>query len=305
MIATIAAQQVTVLRRQQVVISLLALMLLMTVIAGVLGWSSHRTVLGVYDQATTLLAGRGDPVPPNPISLKPSLSLLANMEVYVPMVGALLALLIGHLSIVDDVASGVGRLVFSRPIDRRSYLAGKILAASGVLLALAALSCVVGILSVTAVNAALPTGGEVARIAAFYSVSWLYLVVFALVGMITVVAIGRRPISLLTALGVWLVITFVLPQVTSGQRPTASLNPVVEPTTTSQAFFRATSWLRPISLVEQYKTASAQLLEIGSPGQTTATIVHVIPIALAVIVASATAFITISRNDVSKGTIRD
>ena len=305
MIATVAAHQVQVLRRQRVVVGAVTLMLVMTVVAGVLGWSSHHTVLGVYDQAAVLLAERGDPVPPNPIALRSTLALLANMEVYVPLVGALLALLVGHLSAVDDVASGIGRLVFSRPIDRRSYLAGKIAAAGGVLLALMAAGGVIGVASVAVVNGAWPSTGEVARITAFYLVSWLYLMVFSIVGLVTVLAVGRRPIALLSGIGVWLAITFLLPQLTSGQRPTAALNPVVDGSTSSQRFFQMTSRLRPISLVEQYKTASAQLLEIGSPAQTTRTFVHVIPIAVAVVLVAAAAFTAISRNDASKGTISD
>ena len=36
----------------------------------------------------------------------------------IPLIGALLALILGHLSIVDDETNGTGRLVFSRQITR-------------------------------------------------------------------------------------------------------------------------------------------------------------------------------------------
>ena len=91
MITAIATQQIRGLVRQRVFVVLLVTLLLMTALAGILGWSSHRTIVGVYDEAVKLLASRGQPAPPNPFLLKPTLSLLSNMVVYIPFIGALLA----------------------------------------------------------------------------------------------------------------------------------------------------------------------------------------------------------------------
>jgi ABC-type transport system involved in multi-copper enzyme maturation permease subunit len=304
-IATIASQQILALRRQRVFVSLLSLMLAMTAVAGVLGWSSHRTIVGVYDQATILLAQRGEPAPANPFTLKPTLSLLSNMEIYIPLIGALLAILLGHLSIADDEASGVGRLVFSRPIDRRTYLAGKVAAAAAVLATSMIASTVVSALSLWIVNSSAPTGGELARIVGFYGVAWLYLMVFAVIGMLTMLLAGRRPLALLSAMGAWLVITFVVPQFTSGLRPVASLNPIVDPVSTSQTFFRVTAHARPASLVEQYKTVSAQLLEIAPAEPAGHTIARLAPIAIALAAVSVAAVFAIGRHDFSNGASRD
>ena len=60
-------------------------------------------------------------------------------------------------------------------------------------------------------------------------------------------------------MGAWLVITFVMPQFTSGLRPTQSLNPITDPvSTTTDASSSITSKLRPYSVVEQYKEASGR-----------------------------------------------
>jgi len=304
-IDTIARQQILALRRQRVFVSLLTLMLAMTAVAGVLGWSSHRTIVGVYDQATILLAQRGQPAPANPFTLEPTLSLLSNMEIYIPLIGALLAIVLGHLSIADDEASGVGRLVFSRPIDRRTYLTGKVAAAAIVLAALMAVSVVVGAVSLWIVNSSVPTGGELARIVAFYTVAWLYLMVFAVIGMLTMLLAGRRPLALLSAMGAWLVITFVVPQFTSGLRPVASLNPIVDPVSTSQRFFQITARARPASIVEQYKTISTQLLETAPAEPAGHTLARLAPLAVALAAATVAAMFAIGRHDFSKGASRD
>jgi ABC-type transport system involved in multi-copper enzyme maturation permease subunit len=298
-IATIASHQVLSLRRQRVFLALLATLLTMTALAGVLGWSSHQTIVRVYDEAVKLLASTGKPAPPNPFLLKPTLSLLSNMVVYIPLIGALLALILGHLSIVDDETNGTGRLVFSRQITRTSYVIGKIASAAAVLAIVLAASLVVSAASLLVVNHTI-AGADLGRLGLFYALSWLYLMVFALIGMVTVLMTQRRSIALLSAMGAWLVITFVIPQFTSGLRPTQSLNPITDPASTSQTFFKITSKLRPYSVVEQYKQASGRILQTATAESLGHTIQRVLPIAgLAVVLALVTVRL-VQRHDFSR-----
>ena len=278
MIATVASHQVLSLRRQRVFLAMLATLLTMTALAGVLGWSSHQTIVRVYDEAVKLLASTGKPAPPNPFLLKPTLSLLSNMVVYIPLIGALLALIVGHLSIVDDETNGTGRLVFSRQISRTSYVLGKIASAAIVLAVVLAASLAVSVGALLVVNRTIASA-DLGRLLMFYGLSWLYLMVFALIGMVTVLMTRRRSIALLSAMGAWLVITFVIPQFTSGLRPTQSLNPITDPASTSQTFFKITSKLRPYSIVEQYKQASGQILHTATAESVGHTIQRIMPIA--------------------------
>ena len=305
MIATIASHQVLALRRQRVFVALLGTLLAMTAIAGVLGWSSHRTIVGIYDEATKLVVSQGQPAPANPIGLQPTLSLLSNMVIYIPLIGALLAVVLGHLSIADDESSGVGRLVFSRRITRSTYLAGKVVAAAAVLGVILVASLVVSTVSLWIVNGAAPTIAELGRLGLFYGLSWMYLMVFALIGMLAVLATRRRPLALLSAMGAWLVITFVVPQFTSGLRPTASLNPILDPVSTSQTFFKVTSKARPLSVVEQYKAASGRILETGPTESIGHTIARTTPIAGLLITLVVAAALLIRHHDFSKGSSHD
>jgi len=277
-IATIASHQVLSLRRQRVFLAMLATLLTMTALAGVLGWSSHQTIVRVYDEAVKLLASTGKPAPPNPFLLKPTLSLLSNMVVYIPLIGALLALIVGHLSIVDDETNGTGRLVFSRQVSRTSYVLGKIVSAATVLAVVLTASLGVSVAALLVVNRAI-AGADLGRLVMFYGLSWLYLMVFALIGMVTVLMTRRRSIALLSAMGAWLVITFVIPQFTSGLRPTQSLNPITDPASTSQTFFKVTSKFRPYSIVEQYKQASGRILHTAPAESFGHTVQRVLPIA--------------------------
>jgi ABC-type transport system involved in multi-copper enzyme maturation permease subunit len=250
----------------------------MAALAGFLGWSSHRTIVKVYDATVASLAAQGKPAPPNPFDAKPRLSLLSNMTIYVPLIGALVAILIGHLAIAEDRAAGAGRLIFSRPIARGRYLAGKLAGSTLALVAILAGCLVLSAISLVIVNSSIPGAGDLGRLALFYGLSLAYLLLFALIGMGSALLTPVRSLSLLAAIGVWLVLTFAVPQVTSGLRPTASLNPVSDPVSTSQRFFKVTSHARPFSVSEQYKLASSQILETATPETTGRTLERVAPI---------------------------
>jgi ABC-type transport system involved in multi-copper enzyme maturation permease subunit len=289
------------LRRQNVFIYVLVTFLVITALAGVLGWSSHHTIARVYDEAVVLLASTGQQAPPNPFVLKPILSPLSNMVVYVPLIGALLALVLGHSSIVDDDAGGVGRLIFSRQVTRTSYILGKIACLAAVLAVILCIGQAVSAISLLIINRSMPGPADLGRLSLFYGLSWLYLMLFALIGMLAVLTAGRRSLALLYALGAWLVITFVLPQFTSGLRPTQSLNPTTDPISTSQTFFKVTAHARSYSPVEQYKAASGRILNI-SPGEPTSeTLARVAPILGAVVVLSLLALHLVQRHDFSRG----
>ena len=302
MIATIAAQQIVSLRRQRFVSSIVAIFGAVTTMAGIIGWSSHNTIIKVYNEATRLLASEGKPAPPNPFLVKPTLSLLTNMAIYVPLIGALIALVLGHLSFADDLSSGIGRLIFSRQVSRTKYLAGKILSAGVVLAAMLAASLVISITALAMVNGSWPSASKFASLLMFYALSWLYLMAFALVGMLTVLMSRRRSLALLSAIGVWLVVTFVVPQFTSGLRPTTSLNPINDPVSTSQAFFNVTAKFRPASVGEQYKRASAQILGTAPNEAATATLLRVLPIAIVAVALVAITARIVQRNDYSRST---
>lgn len=109
----------------------------------------------------------------------------------------------------------------------------------------------------------------------------------------------RRSLALLSAIGVWLIITFVVPQFTSGLRPTQSLNPLTEPVGTSQAFFRVTQ-AQPLSIVEQYKTAAGTILGTSPNRPTTETVLTIVPIVVAGFVLIGPVLWRIQRHDYAR-----
>ena len=300
MIGVIARQQLLSLRRQQTFLAFLAVFLLMTALAGVIGWSSHRTIVQVYAVAVAVLAADGQPAPPDPFTSVPALSLLSNMTIYIPLICALLALVLGHLAVADEQSTGIGRLVFSRPLSRTGYILGKLLGVGLALGAVMAAATIASLAALIVANGRVPSAPDVGRLVLFSVLSLGYLLLFALVWMLTTLLSRRRSVGLLAAVSAWLVVTFVLPQFTSGLRPTASLNPIADPVSSSLAFFQITARARPLSVSEVYKDVSAQILALGPGRPASTTLAAVVPVVFIVLALAALVAVAAHRHYYSR-----
>jgi ABC-type transport system involved in multi-copper enzyme maturation permease subunit len=304
--AVIAGQHLRSLTRRRTFVLMLGVLLLMTALSGFIGWSSHRMIIRVYDETVRTLEAAGKPAPPNPFASKPRLALLNNMIIYMPLIGALLAIVIGHLSVMDDRLAGVTRVIFSRPVDRSSYFRGKLLGSAVAGAVIMAACLVLSVVALTLINRGVPTGSEFLRLVLFYGLSGLYLLLFVLVGTVAALCTRSQSMALFAAVAVWVLVTFATPQFTSGLRPVASLNPVTDPTTTtSSAFFRATSKAKPIAVNEQYKALSTRILTEGSRVEPARTAGQLAPIVVFTLLLAGWAGALVRRHDFSEEGARD
>jgi len=302
----IARQHLRSLARRQTFVLMLVVLLLMTALSGFIGWSSHATIIRVYDETVRTLHAAGRSAPPNPFDNKPRLALLNNMIIYVPLIGALLAIVIGHLSVMDDRLAGVTRVIFSRPVSRSSYFWGKFAGSAIAITAIMAACLLLSGVAITLLNSGLPTASELLRLIEFYLLAGAYLMLFVLIGMIASLLLRSQSMALFAAVAVWVLITFATPQFTSGLRPVASLNPVTDPVTIKRSpFFKVTAAAKPASVSEQYKALSAQILTEGSHVKPLDTAGKLAPIAIIGLLLTAWASRLVRRHDYSEESVRD
>lgn len=259
----IARQSLLFIFRERTVALLAGLFVVLVLVSAYLGWSATSTVNAIYADAVVYLKGVGQAIPPNPVNDISPLSLMRNMSIYVSLIGALSAIVIGYQLIAADRKSGVVPLLGSRPFERSTYARGKIQAlvmAVGGLMAVAAVIAV-GTFIVLPTNAL----GAVGWISlfAFFGLAFLYMLMFGLLAMATAAWARSESVGLLVPVTVWLTVTFILPSLTSNIHPTAAINPIsalAPPPDTS--FFQWTGWLfGPLSIAESFKYLSAGLLD--------------------------------------------
>ncbi|MFH0915628.1 MAG: ABC transporter permease [bacterium] len=261
----VAKQETKSAGRERLAIALLVVFLGMTVASAAIGWSSHHTVMSVYNE-TVLQIGRDIP---NPFASASALDVVKNTVIYIVLIGALLAVVVGVRAGVRDRKAGVTDLILSRPIGRRSYLLGKLLGAQawmGVVL-LAAL--IASWFSIWVISGTPLTLTPTVILLGFFALAWVFLLPFSVVGMIAGANSRHESTALLIPILIWVVVTFVIPQLGTAQNPTALLNPVPGVAATSDLFSRVNhTILQPLSITEHFKHASAVILQLQDVSST-------------------------------------
>ncbi|MDE2037722.1 MAG: ABC transporter permease subunit [Patescibacteria group bacterium] len=265
---TLIAHELRTLRREGTFSTLLGIFSSVTLFSVFIGWSTRSTTIAIYAATVTTLKAAGvSHIAPNPLLGVSTLSIFNNLIIYTLLVGALLAIVIGHRSFVRDRKSGVVPLLLSRPAGRPLYIAGKLCGISAALLFILFSMFVVSALSTLLIPALHLSGGEFLSLAAFYTVSFLYLAFFAALGLLFGVYMSNESLALLAPVLVWIAVVFILPELSTGQNPVSLLNPVtLAHVPSSGTFFSsARAILSPFSFGQDYTALALHFLRI-SPG---------------------------------------
>jgi ABC-type transport system involved in multi-copper enzyme maturation permease subunit len=246
---------------------LLIIFILMTIFSTYIGWSAKNTIINVYQETVKELSLKGiKEIPPNPFTGIPDLSILKNMIVYVFLIGSLLALVIGNNAFIRDRRSGVLRIIFSKFISKQTYIFGKIVGIFETLLFVVFISFLLSLFSAVLISGHFLTPIEILKLSEFYAISLVYLLIFSMVGLYFAIDSDGESIALLIPVIIWVIITFVIPKITSSLVPTALLNPTnIQAVTPHSNFFHILQIvIRPFSISESYKEISGILLETNS-----------------------------------------
>lgn len=264
----IARQSLAGLIRDRSVLMLVGFFAAMVLVTAWLGWSASSTVNAIYAEAVTYLTAAGQPVPPNPIGETAPLSVLRNLGVYISLIGAFSAIVIGHLLIEADRKAGTLPLIGARPFDRRAFALGKMRAlvmATGAMMLVASVISVVTLFAIPGLNVG---AGDLMYLALFLLAGWAYITTFGFIALGAASRMTGTASGLIAATIVWLVITFVLPELTANVHPTAAINPVstLAPTPDTTFFHFMATVLGPFSLSEAFAWMSGSLLSFLPDG---------------------------------------
>lgn len=258
----IGRQALAALARERTVALIAVLFVILVLVSAYLGWSATATVDAIYASATHWFRANAQPVPPNPVTQTSALALLRNLTIYISLIGAFSAIVVGYRLVETDRRAGVLPLIGTRPLDRLAYARGKITALAEVVGGLVVLAAAVGALTLLILPSVHVGAADWLRLAAFFGLGWLYTMSFGLVAIGSCARAEGETGGLLVPAVLWLTLTFVLPALTGNILPTAAINPVsaLAPAPQTAAFAWSATLLGPLSLAEAYKYLSADLL---------------------------------------------
>lgn len=255
--SAVMAQELLCTARERLPQLLLAVFVGMIAASAFIGSSARASVTGVYREALR----QGLTTVANPFDALSPLYYARNTVIYIVLIGALLAIVIGVRSTLRDRQARTADLILSRDVNPSFYLGSKLAGLALFVLVVSAVSAVINIGCISVVAGHVLSVEDSARIVGLYALAWLFMLPFVALGMASGLLASSSTSALLTPIVIWSVVIFILPLLGTAAHPVSLLNPVSLPPAPQDGFFAATSSLvNPLSIGEQFKHVGALML---------------------------------------------
>jgi ABC-type transport system involved in multi-copper enzyme maturation permease subunit len=197
--------------RSRVLIVLIAILVTSTVGSVLIGASDYAAQLTDYNDYRAAATAQGlTRIAPFPLAV---LSLLRGALEYLEILGAIFAITLGYLSVSRERVNRTLPLLRSRPLTGAELATGSYLGALGIFTTLVAATALAGVVSLGLIGHDWISPTQGLRVSLACLAALLYLSAFYCLGAIAT-AKARVPVNgLIVALGIWLVVVLVLPQI--------------------------------------------------------------------------------------------
>ena len=273
-------------RRARTAQLLLIVFIGMVIASSVIGWVTNQTVTGVYEK----VVADGLTTAPNPFAGVTPLYYARNAVIYALLIGSLMAIVLGAQATLRDRKAATVDLVLSRPVGSPARLLGQLAGLGVVIATVIGISFSVSWIIISVINGAPLGWADTGRVIVFGLLSWVLLMTFAMLGMLTGLRSKQETTALLVPFVIWSAVAFVLPQIGTAARPVSLLNPVPAVSSTGGYFDIVSTITGPLSLTEQFKRASSIILQdttvTGDP--TSSIVILLVFLAVMMVVVAAT-----------------
>jgi len=197
--------------RSRVLVSFVVIMMIATFVSVYVASVDYRSQLADYEtyrhaaQANGLI--RIAPSPLAPLSL-----LRAAME-YLEIIGAVIAITLGYMSVARERGNGTLPLVRSRPVTGSELAVGNVLGATAIFVILTLSIAATSVLAVGLIGDDWVTGIQLVKLLLAFVAAIVYLTIFYGLGVFATSRAAVPINGLMVALGVWLLVVVVLPQI--------------------------------------------------------------------------------------------
>lgn len=210
-ILTLARHEYRAAVRSRVLIALLAILVAVTAASVYVAAVDYRSQLADYQAyKSAAVAGGLTKIAPSPLAL---LSLFRGAMEYIEIIGAIIAITLGYLSINRERANRTLPLIRSRPVTAGELAAGNTLGALGVISTLILATTAAAVVCLGVIGNDWINGEQAIKLLLAYVASIVYMGTFYCLGAIVTARSKVAINGLLVALGIWLVIVLVLPQI--------------------------------------------------------------------------------------------
>lgn len=210
-IRALAAHEYRAAVRSRILLTLVGILTVATIASVYIASAAHSSQVADY-QAYKDAATAGGLTRIAPSTLAP-MSLLRGSFEYLQIIGAVIAVALGYLTVQRERANRTLPLLRSRPVTAGEQATGSLLGAAGLIATIVAITGIVGIVCVGTIGNDWINSSELTQLLLAYLVSIIYMTGFYALG-VACSARSRHPINgLITALCVLVLFVLVTPQI--------------------------------------------------------------------------------------------
>ncbi len=210
-VITLAHHEYRSALRSRIVAILVAILVVVTAASVYIASTAYRSKLADYEAyRSAAVAGGLAKIAPSPLRL---LSLLEGAVEYLGIIGAIIGITLGYLSVSRERTHRTLPLLRSRPVSPGELAAGSALGALAVIITLVAATAVMAVLGLGVIGNDWVDGAQVGRLVLIYGAAAIYMGVFFCLGAIATARASIAVNGLMFALGIWLIVALILPQI--------------------------------------------------------------------------------------------
>lgn len=207
-----ARKELLDLRRNKVIWVLTASLAVAVLLSVVIASLDFRSQMADYHAYVAELKASGSTVIPAAPMLYPLQLLRGGIE-YIEIIGALLAVVVGYGTIARERFRGTMQLILTRDHGRFAFASGKLVGIGVFWMLMVGAIMAVATVSVEVVGTAALTGGDAFRLLIAGTVSWVYLMFWSALAAGLTASMRRPSSALVLALGLWLLVVLIVPQI--------------------------------------------------------------------------------------------
>jgi ABC-2 type transport system permease protein len=212
-IITVAKKEYQDALRNYVFVTFLVFLVVLTGISMYVGALNFQVKVSLFERTYQALVAAGQPIGSLTRPEFFPLQLLRATIEYLEIIGAILAISLGYLSIAKEKGNNTLPLIFTRPITRKRYYIGKLLGNTALLASVCAL------LFLTIIGTLVLVGGvhlsvlEAAKIGLTGLATLVYLLIFFLFAALCTILMKYPSNALILAFIVWMFFVLIVPQI--------------------------------------------------------------------------------------------
>ncbi len=197
--------------RSRILVVLLGILIVATAGSVIIASAEYASRLADYQAYLAAAEANGvTQIAPSPLA---PLSLLRGAFEYIEIIGGVIAITLGYLTVSRERANRTLPLIMSRPVTSGELAAGSLLGALAVITTLVAATTAVAVVSVGLVGRDWINLAQGGKLLLAFIAAIIYMATFYGVGAYAAASSKNTANGLMVALGIWLVVVLILPQI--------------------------------------------------------------------------------------------